>query len=86
MGNMLADIMKHEMESDIAFINAGSIRSDDTYGPGRVGREGVSRERMRWREGEGEGEGEGVFLLTFECRRLHTEIAAECSPIHQLYR
>jgi len=34
LGNLVADVMKDGMQSDIAFINAGSIRSDDTYGPG----------------------------------------------------
>jgi len=35
MGNLVTDVMKEAMESDLAFINAGSIRSDDTYGPGK---------------------------------------------------
>lgn len=34
MGNLVTDVMKRAFSSEIAFINGGSIRSDDTYGPG----------------------------------------------------
>jgi len=34
MGNLIADIMKRELNTEVAFINGGSIRSDSTYGPG----------------------------------------------------
>jgi len=34
MGNLVADVMKSGFQTEIAFINGGSIRSDDTYGPG----------------------------------------------------
>lgn len=34
MGNLVADLMKDGMKAEISFINGGSIRSDDSYGPG----------------------------------------------------
>ncbi len=34
IGNLIADIMREELRTDVAFINGGSIRSNNTYGPG----------------------------------------------------
>eukprot|EP00026_Physarum_polycephalum_P007588 Phypoly_transcript_07652.p1 GENE.Phypoly_transcript_07652~~Phypoly_transcript_07652.p1 ORF type:complete len:463 (+),score=75.40 Phypoly_transcript_07652:44-1390(+) len=34
LGDLVADVMQRGFQTDIAFINGGSIRSDDTYGPG----------------------------------------------------
>jgi 5'-nucleotidase len=36
LGNFLADVYRQTLESDVALVNAGSIRSDATYGPGEL--------------------------------------------------
>ena len=36
LGNFLADVYRETLESDVALINGGSIRSDATYGPGDI--------------------------------------------------
>jgi len=34
LGNLFADIMRKHLQSDVAFLNGGSMRSYDTFGPG----------------------------------------------------
>ncbi|WP_232685634.1 bifunctional metallophosphatase/5'-nucleotidase [Halobacterium zhouii] len=36
MGNLICDVMREEMDADIALQNPGGIRSNDTYGPGPI--------------------------------------------------
>lgn len=36
LGNFIADVMKFEYNADCAILNGGTIRSDDTYGPGPI--------------------------------------------------
>ena len=44
--------MRHETSSDIAFINAGSIRSDEMYEAGNEGREMKTEVARRTRGSE----------------------------------
>ena len=41
LGNYLADVYRQALESDIALVNSGSIRSDATYGPGDITKKDV---------------------------------------------
>jgi 5'-nucleotidase len=36
LGNFLADVYRQALQSDVALVNGGSIRSDATYGPGEL--------------------------------------------------
>lgn len=36
MGNLICDVMREEMDTDVAYQNPGGIRSNDTYGPGPI--------------------------------------------------
>ena len=36
MGNLICDVMREEMDADVAVQNPGGIRSNDQYGPGPV--------------------------------------------------
>jgi len=42
IGNYFSDCMRFYFQCDIALINGGSIRSDDTYGPGKITLKGIN--------------------------------------------